>query len=312
MCTPPLGPVGASPDDSQAASGRVHLRLRPCGYPCPVSGLRAIRARALCVLLARGRGCGRACRRRGRRLGPRPRARRARPTPFSSTCPARSRAARSTLAGGLVSVPRPRRDPLLHRRLGAQRRARLRAQRALGRHPAGRCRDGRRDRLAHLRRRAQGAGHRLVRRLRHRSRRRRRGRLGGSPAGSSPIPGIGWGAVDERRVVRSDGAYRGSEVALHIHLSSDWHDLPAGTEVLLGYSDAAASGHAGSGHGRREGCGSPATAGRGCPRRRLRDESRTARRTRRPGPRERRDAHGFGRRGHAHRHRGAPARAASR
>ena len=53
MCTPPLGPVGASPDDSQAASGpsdRSAVAHAPCGYPCPVSGLRAIRARALCVL----------------------------------------------------------------------------------------------------------------------------------------------------------------------------------------------------------------------------------------------------------------------
>ena len=65
------------------------------------------------------------------------------------------------------------------------------------------------------------------------------------PGGQFPIPGIGWGVVDERRVVRSDGAYRGSEVALHIHLTSDWHNLPAGTEILLGYSDAAASAHPG-------------------------------------------------------------------
>jgi len=61
-----------------------------------------------------------------------------------------------------------------------------------------------------------------------------------APGGQFAIPDIGWGAVDERRIVRSDGAYRGSEVALHIHLSSDWHNLPAGTEILLGYSDAAA------------------------------------------------------------------------
>jgi murein DD-endopeptidase MepM/ murein hydrolase activator NlpD len=66
------------------------------------------------------------------------------------------------------------------------------------------------------------------------------------PGGQFTIPDIGWGAVDERRVVRSDGAYRGSEVALHIHLSSDWHNLPAGTEILLGYSDAAASAHDGA------------------------------------------------------------------
>ena len=65
------------------------------------------------------------------------------------------------------------------------------------------------------------------------------------PGGQFAIPGIGWGAVDERRVVRSDGAYRGSEVALHIHLTSDWHNLPAGTEILLGYADAAASAHPG-------------------------------------------------------------------
>src|SRR5882757_1221687 len=49
MCTPPLGPIGASPDDSQAASGPSTCDRR-CGYPAPVSGLRAIRARALCVL----------------------------------------------------------------------------------------------------------------------------------------------------------------------------------------------------------------------------------------------------------------------
>jgi murein DD-endopeptidase MepM/ murein hydrolase activator NlpD len=64
-----------------------------------------------------------------------------------------------------------------------------------------------------------------------------------APGGQFAIPGIGYGAMDERRVVRSDGAYRGSEVALHIHLTSDWHNLPAGTEILLGYSDAAATAH---------------------------------------------------------------------
>jgi murein DD-endopeptidase MepM/ murein hydrolase activator NlpD len=64
------------------------------------------------------------------------------------------------------------------------------------------------------------------------------------PGGQFEIPGIGWGAVDERRVVQSDGAYNGSEVGLHIHLSTDWHDLPAGTEVLLGYADSAATGAA--------------------------------------------------------------------
>jgi murein DD-endopeptidase MepM/ murein hydrolase activator NlpD len=62
------------------------------------------------------------------------------------------------------------------------------------------------------------------------------------PGGQFEIPGIGYGAVNERRVVRSDGAYRGSEVALHIHLSADWHNLPAGTEILLGQAEAAATG----------------------------------------------------------------------
>jgi murein DD-endopeptidase MepM/ murein hydrolase activator NlpD len=61
------------------------------------------------------------------------------------------------------------------------------------------------------------------------------------PGGQFPIPGIGWGTVGERRVVSSDGAYRGSEVALHIRLTSDWHALPAGTEILLGYAATAAS-----------------------------------------------------------------------
>ncbi|MDX6598992.1 MAG: peptidoglycan LD-endopeptidase LytH [Gaiellales bacterium] len=63
------------------------------------------------------------------------------------------------------------------------------------------------------------------------------------PGGQFEIPGIGYGAVNERRIVRSNGAYRGSEAGLHIHLSSDWHNLPAGTEILLGYAAAAATGH---------------------------------------------------------------------
>lgn len=63
------------------------------------------------------------------------------------------------------------------------------------------------------------------------------------PGAQFEIPGIGYGAVNERRIVRSDGAYRGSEVALHIYLSSGWHNLPAGTEILLGYAASAAVGH---------------------------------------------------------------------
>ncbi len=65
-----------------------------------------------------------------------------------------------------------------------------------------------------------------------------------APGDQFPIPGVGFAAVDERRVVRSDGAYRGTEVALHVYLTSDWHNLPAGTEILLGYAEAAAAGHA--------------------------------------------------------------------
>ncbi len=66
------------------------------------------------------------------------------------------------------------------------------------------------------------------------------------PGAQFEIPGIGWGAVNERRVVHSAGAYRGSEVALHVHLTVGWHDLPAGTEILLGYADAAAAPPAGA------------------------------------------------------------------
>jgi murein DD-endopeptidase MepM/ murein hydrolase activator NlpD len=80
-----------------------------------------------------------------------------------------------------------------------------------------------------------------------------------APGGQFAIPGIGWGAVNERRVVRSDGAYRGSEIALHIHLASDWHDLPAGTEILLGYSDAASTGKPGADTATAKAPGSPAT-----------------------------------------------------
>jgi murein DD-endopeptidase MepM/ murein hydrolase activator NlpD len=80
------------------------------------------------------------------------------------------------------------------------------------------------------------------------------------PGGQFPIPGIGWGAVDERRVVHSDGAYRGSEIALHIHLTSDWHALPAGTEVLLGYATAAASAASSTD---KSGAGAPATPAAG-------------------------------------------------
>jgi murein DD-endopeptidase MepM/ murein hydrolase activator NlpD len=62
------------------------------------------------------------------------------------------------------------------------------------------------------------------------------------PGARFEIPGIGWGTLDERADVHSEGAYRGFEVGLRVHLSSDWHDLPAGTEIVLGYAQAAAVG----------------------------------------------------------------------
>ena len=62
------------------------------------------------------------------------------------------------------------------------------------------------------------------------------------PGGQFPIRASA-GALSTSAVLRSNGAYSGSEVALHIHLAVGWHDLPAGTEILLGYAAAAASGH---------------------------------------------------------------------
>ena len=245
---------------------------------------------------ARGRGCGRACRRRGAWARARPSARPHRPTPSSSTCRARSRAARSSSPAGsyqyrdLVAVH------VLHRGLGAQRRARLRPQRPHGRHAAGRPGHGR----VAIASRTYADGREAP----------ATGSFGGSvsdlvvagaavsvaPGGQFAIPGIGWGAVDERRIVRSDGAYRGSEVALHIHLSSDWHNLPAGTEILLGYSDAAADGaHGGAdcrrGQERRDALRARCVARA---RRRGRDESRPARRARRARACQRRHADGLG------------------
>jgi len=71
-----------------------------------------------------------------------------------------------------------------------------------------------------------------LRRRRHQPRRRGRGR-GGAARGQFEIPGIGYGAVDERRIVRSDGATAVPRSGCTFHLSSDWHNLPAGTEILL-------------------------------------------------------------------------------
>jgi murein DD-endopeptidase MepM/ murein hydrolase activator NlpD len=83
------------------------------------------------------------------------------------------------------------------------------------------------------------------------------------PGGQFAIPGVGFGAVDERRVVRSGGAYRGSEVALHVYLTSDWHNLPAGTEILLGYAQAAAAGQATTATQAPDAPGAPATTAAG-------------------------------------------------
>jgi murein DD-endopeptidase MepM/ murein hydrolase activator NlpD len=82
------------------------------------------------------------------------------------------------------------------------------------------------------------------------------------PGGRFDIPGIGWGTLEERRVARSDGSYRGSEAGLHIQLTSDWHDVPAGTEIVLGYTEAT-TGAAGSAGSRATGIPSAAAGERG-------------------------------------------------
>jgi murein DD-endopeptidase MepM/ murein hydrolase activator NlpD len=54
------------------------------------------------------------------------------------------------------------------------------------------------------------------------------------------IPDLGYAIIDER-IVHSQphaDAYRASEVAFVLHLDVGWHDMPAGTEVLVGYADA--------------------------------------------------------------------------
>ena len=67
--------------------------------------------------------------------------------------------------------------------------------------------------------------------------------VGGSPVGAGrfEIPGVGYGSTSEQRVVSGGGeVFRGAVVGLRVHLSVGWHDLPAGTEVMLGYADAGA------------------------------------------------------------------------
>ena len=57
------------------------------------------------------------------------------------------------------------------------------------------------------------------------------------------IPGLGYATVDQRIVSSQPhaDAYRGSELAFELHLDVGWHDMPAGTEVIVGYADAGIS-----------------------------------------------------------------------
>ncbi|MDX6569247.1 MAG: peptidoglycan LD-endopeptidase LytH [Gaiellales bacterium] len=57
------------------------------------------------------------------------------------------------------------------------------------------------------------------------------------------IPDLGYATVDQRIVSSQPhaDAYRGSEIAFTLHLDVGWHDMPAGTEVLVGYADAGIS-----------------------------------------------------------------------
>ena len=248
----------------RAGVGRRGLRTRPCGYPCPVSGLRAIRARALRVLtlaiagvaaLAVGVAAGLGARPSARRVGLR------RP----DQRPGRAVERHADLAGGLVRVPRSRLGPVLHRGLGASAAsARLRPQRrSRGVSLLGGLVTAGVDRVAQ----AYADGRKTP----------ATGTFGGAsaisssparpsrwrPAAQFDIPDIGWGAVDERRVVRSDGRlprFRGR--APPASLDVDWHDLPAGTEILLGYADAAASAQAGAAARRGTSAGDAARARR--------------------------------------------------
>jgi murein DD-endopeptidase MepM/ murein hydrolase activator NlpD len=72
--------------------------------------------------------------------------------------------------------------------------------------------------------------------------------VNGAAVGSAPgtridIPDLGY-AIFDQRIVSSQphaDAYRGSEIAFELHLDVGWHDMPAGTEVLVGYADAGIS-----------------------------------------------------------------------
>ena len=155
----------------------------------------------------------------------------------------------------------------------------------------------------------QGAGRRDVRRRRHRTSSSRARRSSVQPGGQFEIPGIGYGAVDERRVVRSGRRLprlRGRRCTSTS--ASDWHDLPAGTEILLGYAEAAATAAAVDA-AKLDGGGRPRRRDdhRDRPRRRGDDRQSQSRRAGRAAAGERRDADRQRRRRHAHRHRGAAA-----
>ena len=80
---------------------------------------------------------------------------------------------------------------------------------------------------------------------RERPRRRRRRHLAAAGrAVRDPGHRLGRGQQAPRGAL--GGAYRGSEVALHIHLTRRLARPPAGTEILLGYADAAAAPPAGA------------------------------------------------------------------
>lgn len=67
--------------------------------------------------------------------------------------------------------------------------------------------------------------------------------VGAGPGTRIDIPDLGYATVDQRIVSSQPhaDAYRGSEIAFMLHLDVGWHDMPAGTEVLVGYADAGIS-----------------------------------------------------------------------
>jgi murein DD-endopeptidase MepM/ murein hydrolase activator NlpD len=70
--------------------------------------------------------------------------------------------------------------------------------------------------------------------------------VNGAAVGASSrvdIPDIGYLTFDQRVVASQPGAdaYRGSEIGLELHLDVGWHDMPAGTEVIVGFADAGIS-----------------------------------------------------------------------